>query len=206
MQLLEPSFQPAASSARVVGRIHTNGHPDIEAAIDDALRTAELDVVTLDWDEMEAGALAFAAIYMAEMYEVDGALVAAHPDAVGADVVATVAASDLFRPGVDDARRSLVGWRERFFALFDQVELVALPTLPIFPPRLDEITLDSLLPAIIEITANVALFNAAGAPATAQPVPTQTGGLPASLQLVGPLGAEELLVPTAQKVEDAVSR
>jgi amidase len=206
MQLLEPGFRPASSAARVVGRIRTNGHPDIEAAVDDALRTAEFDVVTLDWDEMEAGALAFASIYMAEMYEVDAALVAANPDAVGADIAATVAASDLFRPGVDEARQILLGWRERFFALFEQVELIALPTLPIFPPRIDEITLESLLPTIIEITANVALFNAAGTPATAQPVPTKTGRLPASLQLVGPLGAEELLVPTAQMVEDAVGR
>src|SRR3954452_21433213 len=41
MQLLEPGFQPAASAAKLVGRIRTSGHPEIEAAVDAALRAAE---------------------------------------------------------------------------------------------------------------------------------------------------------------------
>ena len=83
------------------------------------------------------------------------------------------------------------------------MELLALPTMPIFPPRLDEITAESLLSVIIEITKHVAPFNAAGVPCTAQPVPARGSRLPASLQLVGPLGGEELLLTTAQHVEDA---
>ena len=56
---------------------------------------------------------------------------------------------------------------------------------------------------IIEITKHVALFNAAGTPCTAQPVPVRDNRLPASLQLVGPLGGEELLLTTARNIEDA---
>jgi amidase len=204
MQLLEPGFTPASSFARVVGRLRTNGDPEIEAAVDAALHAAELEVVTLDWDEMETGALLFAAIYFAEMWDVDHALVEGAPDAVGADITATVAVSDMFRPGADEARRDLVRWRERLLHLFDRVELLALPTLPVFAPRIDEIAPESLLDTVIEITANVALFNAAGVPAGAQPVPVPGNPLPASLQLVGPPGSEELILPTAQRVEDAV--
>ena len=40
-------------------------------------------------------------------------------------------------------------------------------------------------------------------PCTAQPVPVRGHALPASLQLVGPLGGEELLVTSAKQVEDA---
>ena len=115
MQLLEPGFQPASTPARVVGRVRTNGHPDIEAAVDRALRAAEFEVVALDWDETEAGSQAFAAIYFAEMWDADHALVEANPEGVGSDIAATVAAADLFRPGVDDARRSLIEWRARLF-------------------------------------------------------------------------------------------
>jgi amidase len=204
MELLEPGFVPSATAARVVGRVRTNGHPDIEAAIDAALRAAELEVVTLDWDGLDAGGQAFAAIYMAEMWDVDHALVKANPDDVGPDITQTVVAADLFRPGADEARRSLVGWRQSLSDLFGRVELLALPTLPVFPPRIDAIDADSLLPSIIEITSHVAPFNAAGTPGMAQPVPVPGNRLPASLQLVGPLGAEELLVTTAQRVEDAV--
>lgn len=203
MQLLEPGFTPSRDAARVIGRVRTDAHPDIEAAVDAALRAAEFEVVSLHWDELDAGAQAFASIYFDEMWDVDHALVDTHPDDVGPDIVETVATADLFRSGADDARQQLAEWRTRFFALFDRVELLALPTLPIFPPRLDEITADSLLPMIIEITKHVAVFNAAGTPCTAQPVPVPGNRLPASLQLAGPLGSEELLLTTAQRVEDA---
>ena len=206
MQLLEPGFLPAPSPARVVGRLRTTGDPEIEAAVDAALRAAELDVVTVDWDELDAGSQLFATIYFAEMWEVDHRLVETDPDGVGPDIAQAVATADLFRAGIDDARASLVTWRERFFDLFGRVELLALPTLPIMPPRLDDVTADTMLPIAIEITKHVSLFNAAGAPCTAQPVPLLAAGapLPTSLQLVGPLGGEELLLTTAQLVEDAL--
>ena len=44
MQLLEPSFVPAAGGAGTVGRVRLGGDHRIEAAIDDCLRTAELGV------------------------------------------------------------------------------------------------------------------------------------------------------------------
>lgn len=203
MQLLEPGFAPATSAARVVGRVQTSGHPDIEAAIDDALRAAGLEIIPISWDVLQPGVDAFAPIYFAEMYAVDHALVEAHPDGVGDDIAQTVAMADMFRPAVADARVALAAWREQLFELFDRVELLALPTLPVFPPRLDHLSAETLLPTIIEITQHVALFNAAGTPCTAQPVPVHGHRLPASLQLVGPLGSEELLLPTAQLVENA---
>jgi amidase len=205
MQLLEPGFEPADAPARVIGRIRTTGHPDIEAAVDAALAAAGFEVVSLEWEPLEAGGAAFAPIYFAELWDVDHALVEAHPDDVGRDIAQTVATADMFRNGVDDARQSLAAWREELATLFNRVELLALPTLPMFPPRLDEIDDDTMFPTVIEITKHVALFNAAGVPCTAQPIPVTGGRLPASLQLVGPLGGEELLLPTAERVERAIS-
>ncbi len=204
MRLLEPGFRPAPDAAHVVGRVTTNGHPDIEAAVDAALCAAEFEIVTIEWQLLEAGAQAFAPIYFAEMWDVDHALVEGNPDGVGPDIAQTVATADMFRPGADAARQALVEWKHEFFQLFGRVEVLALPTLPIFPPRLDDITPESLLPLIIEITKHVAVFNAAGAPCTAQPVPVGGHALPASLQLVAPLGGEELLVTTALQVEGAI--
>jgi len=204
MQLLEPGFESSPSAARVVGRVRTSGHPEIEAAVDAALRAAELETVEIAWDEVAAGADAFAPIYFDEMWAVDHALVAEHPDSVGPDIAQTVAVADMFRPGAGEARRSLAAWRDELTKLFERVEVLALPTLPVFPPRLDSINADTMLPTVIEITSHVALFNAAGTPATAQPVPVAGGRLPASLQLVGRHYAEELLLATAQVVELAV--
>ena len=204
MQLLEPGFQLAPAPARVVGRVRTAGHPDIEAAVDSALQAAEFEVVPVDWEIVQTGADIFTPIYFSEVWAVDHDLIERDPDGVGPDIAQTVAMADVFRPGVDDARRALEEWRQTLADLFARVEILALPTLPIFPPRLDEIDADSLLPMIIEITKHVAPFNPAGLPATAQPVPAAGSRLPASLQLVGSAGAEELLMTTAASVERAI--
>ncbi|MBV8979797.1 MAG: amidase [Acidimicrobiia bacterium] len=204
MQLLEPGFQPASTAATVVGRIRTAGHPDIEAAVDAALKAAEFEVVELGWEMVEYGEQAFAPIYFDEIWKTDRDLVEEHPDAVGEDIAQTIAIADAFRAAADEARRGLDRWRQSLAALFERVQVLALPTLPIFPPRLDSLNADSLLPTAIEITKHVALFNPAGVPATAQPVPVAGNGLPASLELVGPLDSEELLVTTAARVERAV--
>jgi amidase len=48
MALLEPGFRPDPTGARVIGRLRTAGDPRIEAAVDDALRAAEFDVIPID--------------------------------------------------------------------------------------------------------------------------------------------------------------
>jgi amidase len=205
MQLLEPGFAPSAAPAGTIGRLPTTGHPEIESAVDDALGAAELDVVALDWNDFETGTNCFAAIYFNELWDADHELVESDPESVGSDITQMLGMVDLFRPGLAEAQRRLAGWREGLLALFDRVELLALPTLPIFPPRLEDLTGDSTLPTVLELTRHVSLFNAAGAPCTAQPVPVAGSKLPGSLQLVGPLGAEELLLATAQHLETAIA-
>jgi amidase len=204
MRLLEPGFEPAPVPARRIGRLRTTALPVIEEAIDAALRAAELEVTTLDWNDFEAGTGCFTAIFFSEAWDADHELAEGNPDGVGPDIVAALALADAFKPGLAAAREQLAGWQAGLLALFDQVDLLALPTLPVFPPRLDELTEESFLPTIIDITRYVSLFNPAGLPASAQPVPAAGSAIPASLQLVGPHGSEELLLTTASRVEAAV--
>ena len=203
MQLLEPGFAPS-SPARVIGRVRTDGLPEIEEAVDRALRVAELKVVELDWADVQAGADIFTAIFFAEVWEVDHALIDSDPDNIGADIHQAMGLADMFRAGVDDARRQLGTYRRSLDQLFQRVELLALPTMPIFPPRIDELNDDNRAATMLDLTRHVSLFNPPGLPCTAQPVPASGTRLPASLQLVGPAGSEELLLPTAQLIEDAV--
>ena len=205
MELLEPGFAPAAAPARTIGRLRTTALPEIEAAVDGALRTAGLDVVTVDWDGFEAGTNLFTAIYFDEVETSDGGLAAADPDGIGHDIHQALALVDMFRPGAADARRDVPGWRESLLDLFGQVDLLALPAIPVFPYSLDALDSDdAVIAACIEITRYTSLFNVAGVPCTAQPVPAAGSALPASLQLVGPMWGEELLVSTAQLVETAL--
>jgi amidase len=202
MALLEPGFAPAAP-ARRIGRLRTAARPEIEQAVDEALKAAEFEVVTLDWDGFAAGTTIFTTICLSEVWDTDHALAQAHPDAVGDDIRQTLGMADLFRPGLVDARNQLAAWRQSLLDLFAQVELLALPTLPVFPPRLDDLTPDSLVNVITMITQYTGLFNAAGTPCTAQPVRAAGTRLPASLQFVGPPRGEELLLATASQVEAA---
>jgi amidase len=203
MALLEPGFTPAAVAARRIGRLRTTARPEIEQAVDEALEAAEFEVVTLDWDGFEAGTNIFATIFFAEVWDAGHALAEAHPDLVGDDIHQMLGMTDLFRPGLEDALSQLAGWRRTLLDLFEQVELLALPTLPVFPPRLADLAPASLVDVIIEITQYTGLFNAAGTPCTAQPLRATGASTPASLQLVGPLRGEELLLATARRVEAA---
>lgn len=203
MELLEPGFTVAGSSATTVGRVRTTSDPRIEAAADAALREAELTVVDIDWEPLAVGNDLFTAIYFSELWDSDHRLAEDDPEGVGEDVAGMLAMVPAFTADVAAAREQLRSWRDSVLALFERVELLALPTLPVFPPRLDEVTPASLVPVVIEITRHASLFNAAGTPCTAQPVKTPGSPLPASLQLVGPLGGEELLLATARRVEAA---
>jgi len=203
MTLLEPGFTPKDTPARTIGRLRTSARPEIEAAVDAALHAAELEVVDLDWADFETGTNCFTTIYFSELWDADHELAQLHPDGIGPDIAACLAMAEAFRPGLADTMRQLEHWRRSLFDLFDRVDLLALPTLPVFPPRLDELNEDSLVTISIEVTRHTSLFNAAGLPCTAQPVPAAGSPIPASLQLVGPLGSEELLLPTAQTIEAA---
>ena len=93
----------------------------------------------------------------------------------------------------EDARNFQRRWKAELDAALGQAELLAWPTMASFSPTLDEP--DQIYK--ISLTGEV---NVAGLPALAQPVATP-GPLPASLQLVGPMGGEERLVATGAVVE-----
>ena len=203
MRLLEPGFT-AGAPAQVVGRLPTMGDPVIEAAVDDALRAAGLDVVVVDLPVVQGLNEAFAAIYVAEMWAADHYLLERRPQGLGDEVREMMALGPAFAPLVADALAEAARLTEAFLKVFDRVEALALPTLPVFAPRLDDPAATSS-----EINLQLARFtplaNVTGLPALAMPVPTARGGLPASLQLIGPRGGEERLVATGTVVEVAVA-
>jgi amidase len=86
-------------------------------------------------------------------------------------------------------------WQATFAPLFQVAGLLALPTTIQFaPPVAGEPTSGH--------TRFTAPFNLAGLPALAIPVPARHR-LPASLQLIGPPGSEELLLATGAVIEAA---
>ena len=68
MALLEPGFTAAAAPAQRIGRLRTAARPEIEQAVDEALKAAEFEVVTLDWDGFGAGTSIFTTIFLTEAW------------------------------------------------------------------------------------------------------------------------------------------
>jgi amidase len=202
MALLEPGFMRADRPATVVGRVRTHGEPAIESAIDQVLGAAEFEVVEIEiprWDEISAH---WTTVYFRETWESDHELVESSPHDVGEDIRRMVGLAEKFMGTHEEARAVIAQWRDEFLALFDRVQLLALPTLPLTVPRLDEWG-DDATTTVIALTQHMTFVNAAGVPATAQPVPMKGSHLPASCQLVGPPASEDLLVATAKIVEAA---
>jgi amidase len=198
MALLEPGFDAAVPTPRVVGRVRPPGvevDPVIDRAVDSALRAAGFEVVELAVPAWSQAATATLAILNAEAA------------AANRHLVEDPARAALLGPAVSRRLRDAVGvtgddvraahafqpeWQAALMALLARVEVLALPTVGFFAPPLAE--------AARHFTGLTNPVNLAGFPALAQPVAT-AGSLPASLQLIGPPGGEAVLLAAGAAVE-----
>jgi amidase len=197
MRLLEPGFAAAAAPPRLVGRVRLPAEALIDEAIDGALRRAGFEVVELSLPEWESVTRATGLLLGAEAAVSDGDLYRTRPEEIGEDVRRRLAEGSAHLPeAVMSARSTQSAWKAALAERFRAVDLLALPTLADFPPRLDDA-------GRMYMTRLTSPINLAGVPAVALPVPSR-GRLPASLQLVGPPGSEELLLAAALAVEAAV--
>jgi amidase len=200
MTLLEPGFRVAAPPAARIGRIRPDGFdvdPAIDAAIDAALAASGLEVAEValpGWlaaRETCGVLLAFEAVQSNRTLLDDPAVRAL----IGPNVLARLTESETVTPeDARGARGTQPGWRAAMAVALRAADgLLALPTVPFFPPPL-------AAAAGMHFTAFTNPVNLAGFPALALPVPS-SGPLPASLQLIGPPESEELLLATGAVIE-----
>ena len=204
MQLLEPGFTRAETAATTVGRIATQADPAVEVAVDAALAAAGFEVILIDPVEIEALGNAFVTLYFAELWEADHRLAETDRDSLSTEVLEMITLGSVFAPMRDEARSEADRLTASFCRIFERVQLLAMPTIGILPPRLDDplIGTDSLTLALAQFTP---LANVTGLPALSLPVPVAGGDFPSSLQLIGPHNAEDLLISTGHMVERAVA-
>ncbi len=166
-----------------VGRIRPLGFdvdPAIDEAVDGALVRSGLEVTEVDLPHWLAASKAAGLIIDAEAAESNRALLddPARRDLLGADVRARLTAGAQTTPAqLAQARAVQASWRESLAHALADVEVLALPTVPFYPPLLA----DARSRPITVFTNPV---NLAGNPALALPVPS-ANRFPASLQLIG---------------------
>jgi amidase len=201
MTLLEPGFTVDVPPAGRVGRIRPTGFhvdPSIDEATDAALAHSGLAVIEVELPGWFEAREACGVILDAEAVWSNRRLLAdpRKRDLLGENVQArltaaeAVAAADLAR-----ARVFQIGWREAMAAALSAVDLLALPTVPFYPPPV------SAAPGM-HFTAFTNPVNMAGFPALAVPIPS-ANRLPASLQLIASPGGEALLLATGAVIEAA---
>ncbi|MDY6995443.1 MAG: amidase family protein [Actinomycetota bacterium] len=103
-------------------------------------------------------------------------------------------------------RRAFNEWA---FGLFDDVDLLVMPTMPLtaFAAEAevpDGGRVDAALPWATW-TPYTYPFNISGQPAISIPIGLSAGGLPVGLQIVGPWAADQLVLAFARTCEDALS-
>jgi amidase len=194
MRLLEPDFAVAPGPARVVGRLRVEGvDPAVEDAVDAALDAAGFRIREVRLPGWEATFDAFDPILQGEFWRANRTLLGA--DGVSASVNDGLhAGRAVTADRLAGAMSARARWRSTVAALFDRVDVVALPTLIGLPPPRSGY-------AGFRLTQLTAPFNLAGVPALAMPVPSRRFPMPVSLQLVGPAGGEELLCATRLAIE-----
>jgi amidase len=202
LALLEPGFSVDVTAAAQVGRIRPGGFgvdPVIDAAVDAALARCGVEVIDVELPGWELASRTSDVIIDAEAVASNRVLLAdpARRDLLGPRVRASLAEAQAVTPGqLLRARAEQERWRAAMAAAMRETGLLALPTVPFFPPRLDA----AIRPGYLALTRAV---NLAGLPALALPVPTGRR-LPASLQLIGGPNAEALLLATGAMIEAAV--
>ncbi|AVT32895.1 MULTISPECIES: amidase [unclassified Plantactinospora] len=197
MRLLEPGFTVAPRPARLVGRLRMDGvDPAVEDAVDAALGAAGIAVREVRLPGWQATYGAFGTIILAELWR-------AHRTLLDAEGVGTFVNDGLHAGravGADRLRRAMSArarWRSEVAAALDEVGVLALPTLVAPPPLLSDF-------AGFPLTQLTAPLNLAAVPALAMPVPSPGLPVPVSMQLVGPVGGENLLCATGLAIERAL--
>jgi amidase len=198
MSLLEPGFTIADDTVRTVGLLAIDADPVISDAVRGALRATDFDIRPIVIPCLSEIIAAAMTILDARAWETSKDLIATSPGLIGEDVLERLrGASAITRAQVAAAQATITGWKATLDDLWRQVDLLALPTLLGFPPRLENAH------TMFRIRGLTSPVNVAGLPALALPVPG-AGPLPASLQLIGPAGSEERLLATGARIEQAV--
>ena len=204
MALLEPGFVPAPAAVTSVGRLMPRGvsvDPRIDAALDSALVVAGLTIEDIDVPSWRRAYNAGGPILDSEAAASNRPILL-NPERrakLGPAARARLEAAEKVGPDeVLAARAEAARWRTELATVFTKVPLIALPAVGFYPPPISE----AFEYRYTELTLPV---NVAGVPSIVIPVPS-AGALPASLQLIGPLYSEEVLVATAHLIEAALHR
>jgi aspartyl-tRNA(Asn)/glutamyl-tRNA(Gln) amidotransferase subunit A len=108
---------------------------------------------------------------------------------------------------IEASRRELQQQRQEIAGIFEKVDLIVTPTVPIPAPNVDELKQnpDLLRPRELVLLRNTFPFDVWGLPAISVPCGFTASGLPIGLQIAGPHWGEERILQLACAYEQATT-
>ncbi len=178
--------------------------PEVGAAMEHAL--AGMGTLVAETREVKLEVPTDRALQAAESYAYHAHHVAQTPELFQPETLRRirsgekVSAADYIRcrRELDEARRSIRG-------IFNDVDLLVTPTMPMPAPAIAELKArpDALRPAELRLLRNTRPFNVWGLPAISLPCGFTESGLPIGLQIAGPPWREDLVLCLAHAYEQA---
>jgi len=160
--------------------------PSVSSVIND-LKYPEIDFSVPRMDRI------FDPVFAFEMWGRFGADWRTNPGSFSKDLAAFFATP---RPSIaeyEDGLAALKEYQATVDKLFDSVDVIITPTVPIVAPRIDE-RIDGM-----KILRNTWPLNAAGTPAVS--IPANTAGLPVGIQLIAKRNNDDKLLQAARRIE-----
>jgi amidase len=205
MAVIAPDFDLGAARQGMadarVRLLHTDSHPAITHAVEQAARAAGWQVDSVTIDSMQQAFEAGLVLINVETAAAFGHLTGR--GLLGTDIEKRLTSAALTTGA---AQREAEEIRLIFTAAVDHALLHAdallLPTLPQLPPTLDDIRQGV---SVIAMSSLVRPFNLSGHPALTLPLPLQGNPLKAGLQLIGRKGDDEKICALALHLEQVLS-
>jgi aspartyl-tRNA(Asn)/glutamyl-tRNA(Gln) amidotransferase subunit A len=187
-------------------------HPDIQAAMDDALSVLKgltrtlRDIGPMATDGTYSSVMdPYRTILTAESYEYHRPSISQSPDLYHPATVTRIrAGADVTISAYMQSRRQLEQIRHSISRMFDTVDLVVTPTSPIPPYAIADLgDTTTARPKELQMLHNTRPFNALGLPTISVPCGFTAQGLPIGMQLSGPPAAEATVLRLAHAYEEA---
>ena len=200
MAIIDPTYIAVeAPSAIRLGAVECSATPEIRAAFEAALQACDAEWDSVRLNSLDAAFDANVAIIGAETYTAYAHLIPS--GLLGTDVRMRLEKAAAITPArLADAEMVRLAFQAEVDAALDRFDALILPTLPAFPPTIEDAA-DAA--QALALTALVRPFNLSGHPAITIPVGTPQG-LPAGIQLVGRRGGDEALCAIARRFANSV--
>ena len=180
--------------------------PEVASAMEHALRG--IGTLVTEMREVQLEVPTDRTLQAAESYAYHAENVAKNPERYQPETLRRIRSGEKISAAEYIQRRhDLEEARRRICAVFADVDVVVMPTMPMAAPAIADLKADpeALRPAELKLLRNTRPFNVWGLPAISVRCGFTQGGLPIGLQIAGPHWREDLVLQLAHAYEQATA-